>query len=156
VAWAHGPDIVYSNTTDLGYYEPAGGKAQSTVDVWFNDMANGNHITGYTISGLPGDGVRIVSIDLTGGFEFSAPNLIPMSLGFNSSDSPEAGWLLADPPSVGASTDDFYSWTDGAWYRFGGNPVVNFHTEIAMAPEPGTVTAVGAGLVGLLGLRRRK
>lgn len=79
-----------------------------------------------------------------------------MSLGFRNSDSPESGWLLADPPAVGASSDDFFSWTDNSWYWFGGNPVANFHAEIAMTPEPGTIAAVAAGLVGLLGIRRRQ
>ena len=183
---AYGPDIVYSNTTiPLGYYfpradygddlklthaglvngfqfayfDPTGGTALSSVFVWFNNLYDGSYITGYTVSGLPGDGAWIISVDLSGGFEFNSPDWILMSIGFYSSNSPEAGWLLYDPPSIGSSQDLFYIWapyTPG-WYWFGGPPAVaNFYAEIAMIPEPGTIAALGVGLVGLLGLRRRK
>lgn len=107
VGAAYGPDIVYSNTNDVGYYfpghdmgdelqltragvvngftfgyyDPVGGRALHRIDVWFHDMNSNTYITGYTISGLPGDGAWIISVDLSGGFEFSAPDLIMMSLG---------------------------------------------------------------------------
>lgn len=181
---SYGPIIAYSNTTtplgyyfsgadygdDLqmtqagtvngftfGYYDPAGGTALSSVNVWFNNLYDGSYITGYTISGLPGDGAWIISVDITG-FEFASPDYILMSIGFYSSNSPEAGWLMFNPPTIGSSQDMFYIWqpyTPG-WYWFGGPPAVaNFCAEIAMIPEPGTIAALAAGL-GLIALRRRK
>ena len=159
--YSYGDDLVMTqpglvNGFQFGYYDPSGGPALTQLTVTFHDLAFGLLAT-YNLGGLPGDGAWIMTVNLAGGFEFSSPsNQLLMSLWFSQSNSPEAGWLLYDPPTIGSSQDMFYIWELGGWYWFGGNPKANFCAEIAMVPEPGTMAALGAGLLGLLALRRRK
>lgn len=64
----------------------------------------------------------------------------------------DVGQVLMDPPTVGASTDDFYM--DGSWYWFSGNPVANMYWEVdVIIPEPASLALLALG--GLALIRRR-
>ncbi|MBU0616246.1 MAG: hypothetical protein KKI02_00870 [Planctomycetes bacterium] len=99
----------------FAYYDPAGGTALSQVDVLFyeNDPNNsdfpggdpGSTLLGsYTVTDLPGNGVHIFAVDVSAD-PLSLPEDIWIEFDF--SDSPEAGLVLYDPPTVGSSADLF-------------------------------------------------
>ncbi len=70
----------------------------------------------------------------------------------------QAGLLLANPPTVGASIDDFWvRSSDGSWSTFlvdAGATPANFSARINAVPEPGTFLLAMLGGLALLGYRR--
>ena len=99
----------------LAYYDPAGGTALSQVEVLFyeNDPNSPDFPGGdpaslllgsYTLTDLPGDGAHVIAVDVS-----DSPLLVPehVWVEFDFTNSPEAGLVLFDPPTVGSSADLF-------------------------------------------------
>lgn len=89
----------------------------------------------------------------------TVPSTFTWAVRFNGVDLGEqAGLLLANPPSVGTSLDDFWVRnTDGSWSTFlvdGGATPGNFSARITAVPEPGTFLLAMLGGLALLGYRR--
>lgn len=97
------------------YFDPEGGTALSQVDVLFyeNDPNNsdfpggdpGSTLLGsYTVTDLPGDGAHVFPVDVS-----ATPLSLPEDIWieFDFSDSPEAGLVLYNPPTVGSGADLF-------------------------------------------------
>jgi len=73
---------------------------------------------------------------LASGFSIQAPQTITWTVQFEGLlGTPEnrAGLVLANPPSMGRSFDDFWLKTGNSWtlHRFNGNPVANFVARFA-------------------------
>ncbi len=79
------------------------------------------------------------------------------------------GQGMYGPPAVGSSADtDFLTTAAGSFFTtanpagalrnspFGGAPIANYGWRIEVVPEPSTYAAVATGLLGIVGLRRRR
>lgn len=108
----------------------------------FDIDAGGGRIT------IPALGVTLTNSSFTWAVSFSG---LDVFLGEN------AGLLLADPPTIGASLNDFWvRGSDGSWSTFlidGGATPGNFSARITAVPEPGTFAMIGLGILALAGYR---
>jgi hypothetical protein len=89
----------------------------------------------------------------------TVPNTFTWSVAFRGIDFNEtAGLLLFNPPTVGASFDDFWvKNSDGSWSTFlidGGATPANFGARVTAVPEPSTYALAIMGAVSALGYRR--
>lgn len=91
----------------------------------------------------------------------TVPNSFTWAVAFEGIDFGEqAGLILADPPSVGASLDDFWVKSSaGTWGTFqvdGGATAGNFAARITAVPEPTTLVLGVLGLLAVSGFRRMR
>jgi hypothetical protein len=114
----------------------------------------------FDLYGLSTNGAYIYSINIDPLVTNSADLWI--GVGFNDD---HAGLVICGPPTIGSSHDmyivqDMY---DGNFYDaypyFEGELPASFYlktTSVPSVPEPGSMVALGSGLIGLLAFRRRR
>ncbi|MDM7461301.1 MAG: PEP-CTERM sorting domain-containing protein [bacterium] len=147
---------------DIGYFSTSGDAANVTLYVFSanSDGTVGSLLYSDTINNVIAGQLLLLS--------FGTPNIAAgvqdLWIGIAASRA-NAGMLLSPNPNptVGSSADRF-AWDQNANgvidaneqnFFFGGNPVANFAIR-TFVPEPASMLALGAGLAGLVGLRRRK
>lgn len=125
------------------YYDPPGGTALGEVDVLlYEDDPNNSDFPGgdpgstllgsYTVTDLPGDGAHVFAVDVS-----DSPLSLPEDIWieFDFSNSPEAGLVLYDPPTVGSSADLFEVHGVDV-FVFSYPHVANFGLAITTGDEP--------------------
>lgn len=142
------------------------------VDLLFFDSSNGTYVGGVTFAALdmfvvaggdllPGYFTTVYADGLAGLGIALPQNLLAVQVLYNPlGGSTALGTIMANPPVVGSSTDDFYldntvatpPGTNAGWYWFNGNPIANFYWGISI-PEPASFGLLALGALAML--RRR-
>jgi hypothetical protein len=147
---------------DIGYFSTQGAAANVTLYVFAanTDGTVGSLLHSSTITNVPAGQLLFLS--------FGTPNIAGgiqnLWIGI-AADRAQAGMLLSPNPNptIGTSADVFAYDNNGngsidsnEYFFFqNNNPVANFAIK-TYVPEPASMIALGAGLAGLVGLRRRK
>jgi uncharacterized protein (TIGR03118 family) len=100
------------------------------------DLLVGNFGNGWINAFNPASGAFVGTLDLTNGMPFAEPALWTLDFGIGGS---------------GGSPDVLYFTSGLSLAQTGG-----LFGSISTTPEPATLTLLGSGLIGILGLRRRK
>ncbi len=147
-------------------YNKTGNATLATVDMLIKFYDVTNYLNPVLLGGL---NFGTQTVNLAGGYysTYSATGLavngIPVPAnGYllasltlsNPSNGQQVGQVLANPPTVGSSTNDFWKGPPpGSWLWFGSTgPVANFYWKIDITPEPASLFLIAGGL---LFLRRR-
>lgn len=146
---------------DIGYFSTQGAAANVTLYVFAANTVGtvGGLLHTSTITNVPTGQLLTLSF----GTPSIAAGIQNLWIGI-AANRAQAGMLLSPNPypTIGTSADVFAQDTNGngsidanEYFFFGGNPVANFAIK-TYVPEPASMIALGAGLAGLVGLRRRK
>jgi hypothetical protein len=147
----------------LEYFLTPGGAANAQVFIRANDgpaLSPGVNAPGSVLydSGV----IALVegqnNITATG-LSLEVPNTVTWSIAFSGIDGTEkVGILYYDPPTIGASFDDFWQKTETGWQLFD-NPDLkdNFGAIFTAVPEPSTWALLlgGMGMLGFFSFRRK-
>jgi len=165
------------NLINIGFNVSAGANANVDMDIFFYDTVNyaggplnSVFINSFTVSfgSLAAGSYQSGLIDFSGLFTVVVPdgNLgVVAQFRDGNALSARATVLFAQgPPGIGSSQDAYARDVNGNGIfdagearTFGGAPnLANFYMQLGYVPEPGTYAAMATGVIGLLGLRRRR
>lgn len=124
------------------------------------------HVTTFTRGALVGSSVtEVLTVSNAGGLFYVDPNnslvtgYSAFAIGLKlTGDTASNGWRMTSGPD--ANIDAFWDYTNPTtqtFSYFGGTPAATFYINVEgePVPEPGTIAAIGLGLVGIIARRRR-